>query len=150
MHVWNDCNVGEEIVVDAKAVIESTDNFTYTADRALNAAKPAFADGSALTASNITTTGMTITAPIAHIDDKISNDAVPYYYIVAIDEEDGEIIYSKRYASWYWQGDAQPDTINLAISGLTAGKTYEVMVVAESFFAKTSNALTLQVTTATE
>jgi hypothetical protein len=113
--------------------------------RKQDALAPVFAADDKLTVSATATTA-TVTAPIAHVYDSVSDDCVTAYYIVVVDEA-GNIVYFKKENSWYWLGEAEPETNALPVTGLTAGTKYTAMVVAESIYGQSSAALEIEFTT---
>jgi hypothetical protein len=141
----HDSEIGQEWVIDSNAVCRSTENFTYTTARKQDALAPVFAADDKLTVSATATTA-TVTAPIAHVYDSVSDDCVTAYYIVVVDEA-GNIVYFKKENSWYWLGEAEPETNALPVTGLTAGTKYTAMVVAESIYGQSSAALEIEFTT---
>lgn len=139
--------IGAEWVIDTPAILRSRENFAYTESGRLDAAAaPVWGENTKMSISSVTSTGATVTLPRAHIEDTVSDGAVTYYRLVAVDE-DGNAVYSGRLMSEYYRGEAQAETYSFTLTGLEAGKTYRLYAVAESVFGLLSEALEGEVTT---
>lgn len=140
--------IGQEWVIDIPAILKSTDNFTYRlADRKSEAAVPTWKETDTVTATELKDTYMTVSFPRAHIDDLVSDDAVEYYRLVAIDPN-GKTVFSTRYLAEYYRGARQTENYTFTINGLEPSTEYRVIAMAESIFGKISEGLEARISTA--
>ncbi|MBE6594693.1 MAG: hypothetical protein E7644_02720 [Ruminococcaceae bacterium] len=109
--------------------------YTFTDARAINAERPYFASGAALTVPAVTSNSAMVQIPQAICKDSVNNYRVELYY--------GNSLVKTEYrlACAFLGGDA-PKYIYAPFTGLDAGKTYTVKVYAVSPWAKESVALT--------
>lgn len=123
-------------------------------DREANAYAPVFPDGATLEVSELTANAATITVPAASVEapDGFS-DLVQSYYAEITDTATGELVATVEVAAPY-HIDAEPEHLNqpvtIYLTDLTPGTEYSVCVYARECYQKSSEPITLTVTTPAE
>ena len=124
------------------------------ADREANAYAPVFPYGATLEVSELTANSATITVPAASVEapDGFS-DLVQSYYAEITDTATGELVATVEVAAPY-HIDTEPEHLNqpvtIYLTDLTPGTEYSVCVYARECYQKSSEPITLTVTTPAE
>ena len=115
--------------------------FTYTDARAESRTAPTFAEGSAVTVSEVTQNTLKITFPAATHDD--------YVHAYNITVKDGETVALTQMVNgdFHKPAEQQAASFSVKLSGLEAGVTYTVEVAAMESFGKESQPLVAEFTT---
>ena len=108
------------------------DEFTYTNARAEGRTAPTFAEGSALTISDVTFATAKIAFPAATHDDYVHN------YNIRIKLGDAVVLEKLVNGDFYQPADKQKATWTVPVEGLEPDTTYTVEVTAEESFGKES------------
>ena len=117
------------------------DEFTYTAARAESRTAPTFAEGSAVTVSDVAQNTAKVSFPAATHDD--------YVHAYNITVKNGETVALSQMVNGDFHKPAaeQAASFSVKLSGLEAGVTYTVEVTAVESFGKESQPLTAEFTT---
>ena len=116
--------------------------FTYTDARAEGRTAPTFAEGSAVTVSDVTFATAKIAFPAATHDDYVHN------YNVRVKKGDTVVVDKLINGDFYVVAEKQKATWTTTVEGLEPDTKYTVEVTAEESFGKESVALTTEFTTA--
>ena len=116
--------------------------FTYTDARAEGRTAPIFAEGSAVTVSDVTFATAKIAFPAATHDDYVHN------YNVTVKRGDTVVVNKMINGDFYMKEEAQKTTWTCKVEGLEPDTKYTVEVTAEESFGKESVALVTEFTTA--
>jgi len=117
------------------------DEFTYTNARAESRTAPTFAEGSALTISDVTFAAVKIAFPAATHDDYVHN------YNIRVKLGDTVVVEKLVNGDFYQPAEQQKATWTTTVEGLEPNTTYTVEVTAEESFGKESQPLTAEFTT---
>ena len=117
------------------------EEFTYTDARAESRTAPTFAEGSAVTVSDVTFAAAKIAFPAATHDDYVHN------YNVRVKLGDTVVLEKMINGDFYLKEEAQKTTWTCKVEGLEPDTTYTVEVTAEESFGKESQPLTAEFTT---
>ena len=117
------------------------EEFTYTDARAESRTAPTFAEGSAVTVSDVTFAAAKIAFPAATHDDYVHN------YNVRVKLGDTVVVEKMINGDFYLKEEAQKTTWTCKVEGLEPDTTYTVEVTAEESFGKESQPLTAEFTT---
>lgn len=120
-------------------------------DREANAYAPVFPDGAALTVSELTANAVTLTVPAATVEAPEGfSDLVQSYYAEITDIATGELVATAEVAAPY-HIDTEPDHLNqpvtIYLTNLTPNTEYSVSVYARECYQKSSEPITLAITT---
>lgn len=115
--------------------------FTYTNARAEGRTAPTFAEGSALTISDVTFAAAKIAFPAATHDDYVHN------YNIRVKLGDTVVVEKLVNGDFYQPAEQQKATWTTTVEGLEPNTTYTVEVTAEESFGKESQPLTAEFTT---
>jgi len=115
--------------------------FTYTDARAEGRTAPTFAEGSALTISDVTFAAAKIAFPAATHEDYVHN------YNIRIKQGDTVVMEKLVNGDFYMLAEKQKATWTTTVEGLEPDTTYTVEVTAEESFGKESQPLTAEFTT---
>ncbi len=141
--------IGEPWVIDIAA---GTDGFKYTdAVRAGNTQAPVFADGAAITVSDIENYSATITYPTGTVEAKNDqqDNLVRSHRVTVTEKESGDVVSTETYGASF-SVVPQPTTLSQTVSDLDSGTTYTVSVEPMSMFGVYGEAITTEFTTAGE
>ena len=117
------------------------EEFTYTDARAESRTAPTFAEGSAVTVSDVTFAAAKIAFPAATHDDYVHN------YNVRVKLGDTVVVEKMINGDFYLKEEAQKTAWTCKVEGLEPDTTYTVEVTAEESFGKESQPLTAEFTT---
>ena len=117
------------------------EEFTYTNARAEGRTAPTFAEGSALTISDVTFAGAKIAFPAATHDDYVHN------YNIRVKLGDAVVVEKLVNGDFYQPAENQKATWTVPVEGLEPDTTYTVEVTAEESFGKESLPLVAEFTT---
>lgn len=115
--------------------------FTYTAARTEGRTAPTFAEGSALTISDVTFAAAKIAFPAATHEDYVHN------YNIRIKQGDTVVMEKLINGDFYLLAEKQKATWTTTVEGLQPDTKYTVEVTAEESFGKESQPLTTEFTT---
>ncbi len=115
--------------------------FTYTNARAESRTAPTFAEGSALTVSDVTFATAKVAFPAATHDDYVHN------YNIRVKLGDTVVMEKLVNGDFYKDADQQKATWSVPVEGLEPNTTYTVEVTAEESFGKESQPLVAEFTT---
>ena len=115
--------------------------FTYTAARAESRTAPTFAEGSAVTVSDVAQNTAKVTFPAATHDDYV------HAYNIVIKNGETVALNQTVNGDFHKIAELQAASFSVKVSGLEAGVTYTVEVTAVESFGKASEPLVLEFTT---
>ena len=115
--------------------------FTYTAARAESRTAPVFAEGSAVTVSDVAQNTAKVTFPAATHEDYV------HAYQITVKNGETVALSQKVNGDFHKPAAEQAASFSVKLSGLEAGTTYTLEVVALESFGKASQPLTLEFTT---
>ncbi len=139
----SDTFIGEPWVIDLAL---GEEGFQYTSEvRSTYTAAPVFADGAAVTASDITNYSATIHYPTGAVD-STGDNMIRRHMVTVTDKETGDVLVSQNYSASY-EIVPQPTTLSQTIQNLDAGTTYTVTVTPETMYGVTGETITGEFTT---
>lgn len=145
----NRSQIGQTWVIDTPAICESKETaFNYTLDKRMDAAaNPVFPKDAKIDISSLKSDRVNIKFPVANVYDEVSDNVIYYYKIRVKNLKDGSISYSENLITDYFLGENRRPVYSINISDLTDNCEYEVSVIAESAWGKTSEPLTARFVT---
>lgn len=122
--------------------------------RAQKAGEPVFPENVALEIFEVTDTSAKVTVPAATVDAPEGfSDLVQSYYVEVVDPTTGDVIKTVEIAAPYHIDDSQErlnQPVTLTITDLTPGTEYSVCVYARECYQKSSDPISVTVTTLAE
>ena len=148
MDVKNGRFIGDPWVINVEGIVNGTDSFHYTEDRAERSNIPYFAEGAAITVDEVKDNSATISFPKADnaaTDEWAQDGFVKGYQIEARLADGNDLISSMIIPSDFYQA-ARPEEMKASytaeLTNLIAGKNYVISVAGISPYGKIGTAIT--------